>query len=305
MKRSFSMAIMLSILFASSCFGCEICGCGNSNFQIGILPTFNKGFMGFRYTTSHFNSRLKEDISQFSHDYYKSMELWGGYNFKKWQVMAFMPYIYSRKESDDGVTISNGAGDFLFLVNYRLLTSSYLTKNEKTTVRHDLYFGGGVKLPTGVNRIDTNNPEFNLGDFNSQAGTGSVDYILNATYNFMWNNSGIVTNVAYRINTANKQDYRFGNRTYINAAYFYTFTKGDTKLKPNVGISYQSNTINKFEGDVIGGSNGYNVNTTVGVNVIRKKIGVNGMAFIPTAQNMYDGQTKLQSRILLGVTYSF
>ena len=219
--------------------------------------------------------------------------------------MAFMPYVFSRKKSDDGTTISNGVGDLLVLVNYKVFTSSALVNNEKTTLRNDIYVGGGIKLPTGANSVDTSNPDFNIGDFNSQAGTGSVDYILNLTHNLAWNKSGIVTNVAYRFNTANKQDYRFGNRSYINLAYYYTLTAGETKIKPNVGVSYQSNAINKFKGAEVDGSNGYNFNSTVGVNVLHKKVGVNAMASIPVAQNMYDGQTKLQSRIVLGVTYSF
>ncbi|HEY8934677.1 MAG TPA: hypothetical protein VIM65_05630 [Cyclobacteriaceae bacterium] len=305
MKKSFLLTILFIVILATSSLACEICGCSNNNFQIGILPTFSKGFMGFRYTTSRFSSHLKTDASEYSHDYYQTMELWGGYNFKKIQVMAFMPYVFSRKKSDDGTTISNGAGDLLLLVNYKVFSSSSLSKNEKTTFRNDIYLGGGVKLPTGVNRVDTTDPDFNIGDFNSQAGTGSVDYIFNVTHNLMWNRSGVVTNAAYRFNTANKQDYKFGNRAYVNMAYYYTFTTGDTKIKPNVGFNYQSNAINKFEGSEVEDSNGYNFNSTVGVNVLRKKIGVNAMASIPVAQNMYDGQTKLQSRILVGVTYSF
>jgi len=218
--------------------------------------------------------------------------------------MAFMPYVLSRKESDDGVTVSNGLGDLMVLTNYKIFSSTFLTKNEKSTVTHDLFVGGGVKLPTGVNRVNTSDPDFNIGDFNSQAGTGSIDYMLNATHSVMWNNSGVVTNVAYRINTANPQGYRFGDRTYLSSAYYYTFTKSGLKIKPNLGINFQSNSVNTYNGDQVEQSNGYNFNSTIGLNVIRNKIGVNGMVFIPVTQNNYDGQTKLVSRFLFGITYS-
>ncbi len=305
MNKSSSLAAILSIMAASGSFACEICGCSNSNFQIGLLPNFAKGFVGYRYTSSQFNSVLRTDATQFSHDYYKTMEVWGGYNFKKFQVMVFMPYLFSRKVSDDGTTISNGPGDALVLVNYKIWSVATLSKNEKTTLRNELYFGGGIKLPTGVNRIDTSNPDFNIGDFNSQAGTGSVDYLLNITHNLMWNRQGIVTNAAYRINSANHQDYRFGNRTYINSSYYYTFALADTKIKPNAGVNIQKNAINTYVGSEVENSNGYNFNATLGLNVVRNKIGVNAMAFIPVTQNIYDGQTKLQSRIILGLTFSF
>jgi hypothetical protein len=305
MNKSLSIITILIAISVCPALGCEICGCANNNFQIGILPTFSKGFMGVRYSTSQFTSTMRTDVTQYSHDYFKTAELWGGYNFNKLQVMAFLPYVLSRKESDDGTMISNGLGDLMVLVNYRILSNASLNEKETTTIRNDIYVGGGIKLPTGVNRVDTENPEFNIGDFNSQAGTGSVDYLMNLTHNIMWNKSGVVTNAAYRINTANLQDYRFGNRVYINSAYYYTFTKSETKIKPNLGFNYQSNAINYFQGSEVENSNGYNFNGTVGLNVLRNKIGVNTMAFIPLAQNMYDGQTTMKSRILVGLTYSF
>ncbi len=283
---------------------CEICGCSHSDFQIGLLPSFNKGFVGLRYSTSRFNSSVKDAPSEFSRDYYQAMELWGGYNFKKLQMMIFVPYLITKKETDDGVINSNGMGDLMMLLNYNLLGKNSLSKNEKTTVRNELYAGGGIKLPTGVNSIDISDPEFNIGDFNSQAGTGSVDYMLNVTYNFMWNNSGVVSNIAYRINTVNEQGYRFGNRTYLNTAYYYTFTKSETKIKPNAGINYQSNRVNIFNGADVVGSNGYTLSSTVGINVLRGKTGINAMAFIPMSQNNFDGQTRLKSRFLIGFTYS-
>jgi hypothetical protein len=283
---------------------CEICGCGNNNFQIGLLPTFNKGFLGYRYSYSHFNSAVRNEPAEFSRDYYQTMELWGGYNVKRFQFMAFVPYVFSRKESDDGETNTNGLGDVMFLVNYKVFGYTSVSKNESTTIRHEIYFGGGIKLPTGVNKVDPLDSDFNIGDFNSQAGTGSVDYLINATYNLLWNNSGIVTNLAYRINTANSDNYQFGNRTYLNTVYFYTFAKTKTKVKPNVGLNYQRNAVNKFKGSEVKDSNGYNLNATLGVNIVRNKIGFNATTFVPISQNAYDGQTKLKSRVMVGVSLS-
>ncbi len=121
----------------------------------------------------------------------------------------------------------------------------------------------------------------------------------------MWNNSGMITNVAYRINTTNSQGYRFGNRTYINTAYYYAFTLAGLKLKPNIGINYQSNKINTYNGDDVIDSNGYTLNATTGINVLHKKVGVNMIAFLPVSQNNFDGQTKLAAGFLAGMTYSF
>jgi hypothetical protein len=305
MKKHHILIFIIFISLSLDGYGCEICGCSHGDFQIGLLPNFNKGFLGYRYGYSRFNSRVKDEPSEFSRDFYQTMELWGGYNFKNLQVMTFVPYIFSRKESDDGVTSSRGAGDWMVLLNYRIFTTTALSENEKRTVQNEIYVGGGIKLPTGVNQVNVSDPEFNIGDFNSQSGTGSVDYILSLTHNLMWNNNGIVTNIAYRINTANQQAYRFGNRAYVNASYYYTFRKSVTAIKPNIGINFQRNGINTFAAAEVEDSNGYNLNSAVGVNVVRKKIGFSATAFIPLAQNNFDGQTKLKSRMLLGLTYSF
>src|SRR6185312_5829156 len=113
MIKSFLLMAILCVIAMTTANACEICGCGNNNFQIGILPTFRKGFFGVRYSSSRFTSRISTDAGEFSHDYYKVTELWGGYNFKKFQVMAFLPYLFNRKESDDGITASNGFGDMM------------------------------------------------------------------------------------------------------------------------------------------------------------------------------------------------
>jgi hypothetical protein len=304
LNKLYILLLLCFIASINSSRGCEICGCGHSDFQIGLLPTFNKGFLGYRYNYSRFSSRVKDEPGEFSNDYYQTMELWGGYNYRKIQMMAFMPYAFSKKVSDDGTTKTNGLGDLMFLVNYKVLSSTFLAKNERTTIAHELYVGGGIKLPTGVNRVDVDDADFNIGDFNSQGGTGSVDYIVNVTHNFMWNDQGVITNVAYRINTANKDDYRFGNRTYLNTSYFRTFTKSETKIRPNVGINYQSNQINKFEGVDVEHSNGYTFNSTIGLNLIKNKVGFNTMAFIPFIQNNYDRQTQLKGKVVVGLTFS-
>src|SRR5436190_15453514 len=124
MKNTHVLIGVLLLLVTTSSSACEICGCSNSNFQIGLLPAFNKGFFGYRYSYSRFSSSVRNEPSEFSRDYYQTMELWGGYNIKRVQFMAFVPYVFSRKVSDDGETKTNGLGDIMFLINYKILGST-------------------------------------------------------------------------------------------------------------------------------------------------------------------------------------
>lgn len=300
MNQKYLLVVLLVLAFANG-YACEICGCGNSNFQIGLLPNFNKGFAGFRYSYAKFHSRMTDEPSEFSYDRYQAMEIWGGYNFKRLQVMAFMPYITTRKESDDGIVTSSGAGDLMLLVSYNVLPLS----TGVASPRQELFLGGGIKLPTGQNTVDISDPEMNVGDFNSQPGTGSVDYLLNASYNLAWERSGIVSNAAYRINSSNDKNYRFGNRIYLNSVYYRTFAISTVEIKPNAGLNFQQNDVNTFDGDEVEGSNGYNLSSVIGINVVRGKFGFSATAFIPVAQNSFDGQTKMDWRLMTGVSFSF
>jgi hypothetical protein len=301
MKKLFTITLCI---FSLSSLACEICGCANNNFQIGLLPNFRKYFIGLRYSAAHYHSHLASDPTQFSHDYYKSFELWGGYQFKNVQFMAFLPYLRSTKISDDGQVDFNGLGDAILMANYKIWSKMTMNESMTRTVKNELWSGGGVKLPTGASRVDVTQSDFNIGDFNSLPGTGSTDYLLNVTHNLLWNNSGIVTNATYRMNTTNAQNYSFGNRFYLSFSFFQTFTVKNVKLRPMVGISYLQNSTNTFDGSKIDGSSGYSFNGVMGVNVIFKKFGIITSTYLPISQEMNHGQTKLQSKTTLGFTFS-
>lgn len=296
--KNYSFSIFL-LLFSTAVIACPFCGCGNSNFQVGVLPTFSKAFVGVRYSYAQYNS-LSADGTQFSNDYFHSVELWGGYQFKRIQLMAFVPYLSLHKTSDDGVADSKGIGDVLLLANYKVTSEKKLG-----TAKQSLWLGGGIKLKTGKYQVDTSDPAFTAGDFNSQVGTGSTDFLVNAIHNLLWNSQGVVTNVAYRINTANDQQFRFGNRVYVNAAYFHSWPIAMTTIRPMLGLNFSANENNHFEGQVVEGSKGYVLSGLAGVNVQRNNIGVLLNGFLPVAQDLYDNQTHFHSRASLALTYSF
>lgn len=296
--KNFSFFVILFLLSLTT-IACPFCGCGNSNFQVGVLPTFSKAFVGVRYSYAQYNS-LSTDGSQFSNDYFHTTELWGGYQLKRVQLMAFVPYLSLHKTSDDGASDTKGLGDILFLTNYKAVSEKKLG-----TAKHTLWVGAGIKFKTGKYQIDTSDPAFTAGDFNSQAGTGSTDFLINATHNLLWSSHGIVTNVAYRINTTNDQQFRFGNRVYVNAAYFHSWPIQLTTVRPMLGLNYSENQDNHFEGQAVEGSRGYVLSGLIGLNVQQNNIGLLVNGFVPLAQNLYENQTHFQSRTSVALTYSF
>jgi hypothetical protein len=297
MKRV-SFTILFLVFSISLSLACPYCGCGNSNFQIGVLPTFSNAFIGVRYTYAHFKT---DSSSQFSRDYFHTTEIWGGYRMGKFQVMAFVPYLSIHKLSDDGDVNSTGIGDITVLGNYQVLSKT----NSSSTFSNVLWLGGGIKFATGQSKVDTEDPGFTVGDFSSTPGTGSTDYLLNANHNLLFGKNGLVTNLTYRINTKNEMEFQYGNRIYLNTAFFHSINAGQWVVRPTVGLNLVKNSANKFQSQKVSGSDGYILNGMAGVNVQKGKVGLLVNGFLPLSQDIYHGLTQSKERISLALTYSF
>ncbi len=300
--RIFFFALALLLLSMSSILACPYCGCGNSNFQIGILPTFSKAFVSVRYSYSHFKT---DSSSQYSRDYFHTIELWGGYNLGKFQVMAFVPYLSIHKLSDDGDVNTTGLGDITVLGNYQIFSKTKIGTETKSSITNTLWLGGGIKLPTGASAVDVGHLDFTVGDFSSTPGTGSTDYIINVMHNLIIANNGIVTNFAYRINTANSQQFQYGNRIYFSMAYFRSLVAGTLVIRPTLGLNLVVNAANRYLDQEVAGSQGYLLNGMAGVNLQKGKLGLLVNCALPLSQDFYHGLTQFKERESVALTYSF
>lgn len=299
--------LLLFLIFGICLAGmsCPICGCGGGNVYMGLLPDFKYQFIGLRFHTTQYHTQLINDPSQFSTNYYNTVELWGGVRLgKKIQLLAFVPYYMNKQADDDGTTYTHGLGDITVMGQYQIFSSSkYLTSHKFFT--QQLWIGGGIKLPTGPFDLNVQDSNTTVADINAQIGTGSVDFLINGMYSLTIRNFGVSLTVNYKLNTTNTEQYKYGNKFQSNLIAFYQFTGKGPTITPNLGLGYENVAINQFSGKGVQYTGSRMMTAIAGVEFDFGKIGVGINGQLPLAQNFAEGQTKMKFNSMMHVTYQF
>jgi len=300
--RKFICATTIALLLSISANACEICGCGLGSYYIGMMPQFSHKFIGLRYQYRRFHTVMADDASQFSNDYYKTTELWAGWNIgKKWQLIAILPYNIVHQVSDDGVTNNQGIGDIAVMANYKLFDLNS-TRNGRAFAQQ-LWFGAGIKVPTGKFNVDATDPAL-VAVANTQTGSASTDFMLNAMYNVRINKLGINTSASYKINTSNRDKYSFGNKFSAGSMVYYAAKKGAVGIMPNMGLMFENTASNSLQKVTVAQTGGHLFSASAGLELSYKKLTVGASVQLPLSQNFSNGQTELKSKGMLHVTFS-
>lgn len=303
MKKILAVILFSGLVYTAS--ACEICGCGLGNYYMGILPHFSHRFAGIRYQFHSFKTRLNDDPTQFSNDFFQTYEIWTGWNLgKKWRLMTFLPFNINHQVSDEGMENKSGIGDMALLASYKLFDQN--KKIASGRILQQLWIGGGLKLATGKFEIDPANTDM-AAMANSQIGSGSTDFLLNAMYNVKVNKTGISTTVNYKINSANKDNYRFGNKLTVNSFISYAIPAGKSGIDiiPNAGLLFEHTAGSELENAKVNLTGGNLLLGSAGAEVNFNKLVVGFNAQIPVTQNFAENQTKSKVKGMVHISFVF
>jgi hypothetical protein len=226
-------------------------------------------------------------------------------------------YIYHNDSIVDNI---GGIGDLNLIFKYQLLnshkTGDTLLKNK---FLHRLSIGSGVTIPTGnynkksIVDFETDfKPNIIIGtpilelDPHLQAGTGSFSFLFLMEYYLKFNSIGINMNTSYKINTTNKNEFRFANRFNSNFSFF-SFLKLSKKIKimPQVGLSYEKSARDVFENEKFIDSGGEVLFSNFGFNLFLNKLMLGVSYYSPIYQQLNGDQPLNKLRLISQINYYF
>jgi hypothetical protein len=299
-----TILMVLGLLLSVNAMACDACGCGISSTYWGLIPNNSAGFVGVWYQHQHFQTDLtylQEDGQTFySYEDFNTFDWRARYSIGEGIFLsAMVPYVYHQRQYGDQSTTISGLGDVTLLGTFTVLNT---TDSLLSNVRHRLTLGGGVKLPTGKFRIADNQEVVNP---NFQAGTGSLDFLLQASYTARLNNFGMQIDGIYKINTTNPDEYKFGNQLTGSANFFYLQALGAFEIMPTAGVTYEQAEKDVERGFFQRTSGGQIFSAQAGLELYWDRFNIGANYIHPLQQKWADGVIEANPRWSVHASFFF
>lgn len=292
--KKYLLAFVCLIGVWTSATACDVCSCSSGASYMGTMPQLNRSFIGLRYGYKSYRISHMPSLSGQTYapttEYFNTMELWGRFfPLKRLQILAMLPFTHYHH----GSTGSFGMGDASLMAGYMVYNNG---DSIGKTLKQTFTINGGVKLPTGQYRKTANGERLSPA---MQPGTGSVDFLANVFYSIRYKKIGFAADATYKINTANADHYRYGDRFNFSGKAFVWLRSGWVSILPSVGAGYEYATHDSNNKYRVNLSGGQAVFGHVGLDVYYRNIGIIASAQMPVAYSYNGGLTKPQPRINL------
>jgi len=272
MKKAIFICCFISFALYSK--ACDICGCSASESALGVLPQIQKNYIGINYQYRSFTSTHIPDVSTqeeavgTSKEHFHTLTFNGMYSpISRLKITAQIPFNFYNKDEYKTTIYSRGIGD----VTISLLGELFSTKQCKSNgIKQLLMAGIGTKMPTGS--IDK---KYGLAilEPNFQPGTGSFDFPFLVYYALKTKKSGIRSELQYILTTANKKDFKYGNRYSASIQTWYWYEKKNWNVIPYAGLQLDQSRKDINKGIINDYSGGSMLNATIGTDIFIKNYG--------------------------------
>ena len=306
------VSVIVLVLLHATVWACDICGSGPGNNYVGILPEYNQKIVGVRYRANSMMTHVGVGgvyTPLTTKESFKTIEAWGAWNIdKKWRLMASIPYVFTEKLEQGATQDKNGIGDISFSGQYNLMNTQNTIINKKGKSKllvQSLWIGAGIKLASGMydSKVASNTTnEMNL----YQLGTGSYDANFLAMYDIRWQDVGLNINGNYKLNTANKDAYKYGNKLNISSQVYHKFLlKKNWNISPNMGWIYERSQLDNDDGLKVFASGGNANYGTIGLESMYKKMAIGFNYQTPLSQNIAKGIVQAKDRYMVHIALLF
>jgi hypothetical protein len=295
-KLIFAIALLLSL----QAIACDICGAGAGGSYLGLMPSFRNKYFGLRYQHNSLMHHLGPGGTVnylTTKESYHIAELWGAVNIgSRFRITGFVPYNFIERNNLQEHVKDQGLGDITLIGYYQLMNR----QDDPGGFKQSLWIGAGVKLPTGkYNPEEKNIQQASQNTF--QLGTGSTDLSVNLLYDLSYQQTGVNINAGYKMNTANKYEYRYGNKFTANTLFYHRISFKDRfMLVPNVGVLFETAEKDlKTKSIQVWETGGYSMMGTIGVEFSAGRLNIGGNFQQPLTQRLGEGKLKAAYRVML------
>lgn len=295
MRRKLSLFALIFFFGYVQVWGCDVCGCAASGGMMGIMSNYKSNFVSFGWRYSRFSASENLDGGR---DYFQQPDLRVGLRLnRRIQIQAILPYNLNTHVADEEKSFYKGLGDGWAMAEFTAFQSKDSTAS---AFRHFLSLGTGIKIPTG--KFDLENQE-NPMPANFQMGSGSWDYLLHVFYNIRLKSLGLSMDISGRLNTANTQDYRFGDQLAGTVYLSWLFQSSKASIMPFAGIYHEQLGKNVHNNVYQYGTGGSGTFGTMGIEAQMKRWGIR-VTYTPHLSSTYaEGEISGGNR--LGASLSF
>ncbi len=287
MKKLFILVAILVV--TGQAWACDYCNC-----YLGLDPGYNKNTIGIRANymksavtipassglklthSSHGGGTSNGNSSELEQAFFCTELFVRVYPVPRLQLIANLPYQYNTL-TFDGKEESRGAlNDLTLLAMYQLANTTAMDSNK---VRHRVFGGLGVKLPTGKSSgaSDVDIPYAH----DLYSGTGSTDYLVAASYIGKYRKLGWNLDVNYKLNTESKNEYKFGNSLNLVPRAFYEVHVKSLRILPHLGAAYERGGHDEYMDEQVDETGGATLWGSAGVDVYFNRFSITTEARIP------------------------